>query len=113
MLSVSGCPAVGQAFTVHVTQGLGGALGDFAIGAVPGAFPLFCGTLYLGPPLIGVKFIPLGPGGPCEGTRDVPFVVPADPTVAGATLRFQSGFLDFVACDSVSLSAGLEVVIGP
>jgi YVTN family beta-propeller protein len=109
-LAGSGTPSPGGAIALNVTQGLGAAPGVLLIGTSAISFPLFGGTILALP--IGSAPHALGgaSGVPGAGTISMPFLVPLD--ALGVRLFFQSLYLDGGAVQGLSMTAGLELVIG-
>lgn len=111
-LGAVGCSSVNTPFTLSGTRAVGGALGLLAFGGGPGAVPLLGGSLLVDP-LVATIFMQAngqtGVGG--VGGITLPLLV-TDPGMVGATLWCQAGFLDVDAVQGVSLSNGLQIVIG-
>lgn len=111
-LGVVGCPDVGQAFSLAINSAIGGANGMFGVGGGPGNAPLFGGTLLLEPIDALLPIVATGtPGLAGAGGANIPVLV-SDPALLGAMAWFQAAFLDPGAVQGVSLTNGLQVVIG-
>ena len=105
-----GNPTPGGPITIDVTQGLGAAPGVLLIGTDPIVFPFFGGTI-LALPTGSVAHTLGGSSGVAgAGSKVFPFVIPTDPL--GARLYFQGIYLDAGAVQGLSMTDGLEMVIG-
>lgn len=106
----SGNPTPGGPITIAVTQGLGAAPGVLLIGTSPIVFPFFGGTI-LALPTGSVPHTLGGSAGVAgAGAKSFPFVIPID--TLGARLYFQGIYLDAGAVQGLSMTDGLEMVIG-
>ncbi len=111
-LGVVGCPDVNSSFTISIDNVVGGASGLLVVGTAPAAIPALGGTLYVYP--IALQFpVTVGgtPGAAGAGSFGLPLLV-TDPALTGLTLFMQAGFIDGTAVQGVSLTNGLQLVIG-
>jgi hypothetical protein len=108
----SGCPDVNSPFTLAIDKAIGGGAGMLLISATPANVPLFGGTL-----LVGLNAFSLGihasgsAGAAGVGAYALPLLL-SDPSLTGASVYLQAGFLDAGATQSVSLTNGLQIKIG-
>lgn len=111
-LNGSQCPLVGQPLSLELTQGLGGTPGVLAIGAGSNALNLFGGTVHVNP-IVSTTPIVLGgaPGAPGAGNLTLPFGA-LPPAMLGLRVYFQGALFDTAAPQWLSLTNGLEVVVG-
>lgn len=112
-LGARGCPDVGQPFALQLSSGLGGGLAVLAFGPAPASVPLFGGTVLLGQVDLLVPMVltgPLGVGGAGVGTLPLQFNLPS---AVGASLFVQAAVFDSGAVQGLSLSAGLQLTVGP
>ncbi len=105
-LSVTTCLELGTASTLEVADGLAGAAGWVAYGALEVEIALAGGTLYVLPD----GFVAWTLDG--SGSASLSFQVPLSPALAGSELFLQGLFLDAGAVAGVSLSAGLRLIFG-
>ncbi len=112
LLLASGCPDLGAALTLTVSQSLGGAPSLLLVGGAPIALPKFGGTLLVSP----IVSVALGLGGatgvPGAGGLSLPALVPDAPAFAGVTFTLQLLVVDTGAVAGVAMSAGLAVQLG-
>ena len=108
----SGCPRVGQPYSVDLSHGIGGGFALLAIGFQNGQTSLVGGTLWVSS-IVGSTGMLLGGGlgQPGVGGFQYPFAVPSAAFV-GLRLYFQAGVLDPGAVQGFALSNALEVVMG-
>lgn len=112
VLSLAGCPKLGEVVSFDVAQGRGGARGTLLIGASLRNQPYRGGTLYAGLPILRFPHQLLGsPGVAGAGDFSSPQSVPADPNLLGATFYAQALYLDPGAPLGIALTAGLRVDI--
>lgn len=111
-ISSTGCPDVGRTVTVHVDRAVGGTFGLLLLGSAPASLPAFGGTLLLAPIDASAVF-------PCSGALGVPgagaFVLPipmTNPAFSGLSLYLQAALLDGAAPQGLSITNGLQLVIG-
>lgn len=106
-------PCPGAEVGLELRRALGGAGGALAWGLAPASLPFKGGTLLvgLGPPggLLPLVFPGAGPGG---GSLLLPFTLPDDPLLTGASFFLQVLVADAGAPAGVALSNGLEERIG-
>lgn len=108
----TGCPRVGQPYSIDLAQGLGGGFALLAFGYQHAQAQVVGGTLWVGS--IGGSVGLLlggGVGQPGAGGFQFPFAVPS-PAFVGLRLYCQAGVLDPGAVQGFALSNGLEVVLG-
>ena len=111
-LNGSQCPLVGQPMALELTQGLGGTPGVLAIGAGSSALFLFGGTVHVNPIVSTSPIVLAGaPGAPGAGTLSVPLGT-LTPAMLGLRVYFQAALFDTAAPQWLSLTNGLEVVVG-
>ncbi|MCB9878047.1 MAG: hypothetical protein H6835_10640 [Planctomycetes bacterium] len=108
----NGCPVPGATLDLHVSSALGGGVGVLGFGVFQIAVPLFGGTLLTTPDVITTILLGGTPFASGQGAVTVPFAVPADPAVSGLQLFAQGAVLDPGAIQGVSLTSGLQIVIG-
>jgi len=112
--SGTGSCNLGDAFTVDLNQGLGGALCLFAFGSSSASLPFFGGTFLIDP--VGAIFTMLqldgSIGAPGEGDLPINVTMPMEPSMSGVSLFIQFIVKDIGAVKGLSLSNGLELVIG-
>jgi hypothetical protein len=110
-LSVS-CPRVGQAGTIEVFNGAGGAHGCIALGFRPGTQPFRCGGTILGSAMFMFVHTLSGRAGvPGEGRVSQPYA-PLPLALAGMTFYVQAGYIDGGApCRGFSLTEIVEATI--
>ena len=108
----TGCPRVGQPYSIDLRHGLGGSIALLGAGPAPAQFGVFGGTLWLAPiPVILSLGLTGGAGVPGEGTFALPLPwVPAD---VGTRWCLQAIVLDPALPDWFSFSNAVEVVVGP
>ncbi|MBI1380738.1 MAG: hypothetical protein GC161_06585 [Planctomycetaceae bacterium] len=111
-LNGSQCPLVGQPMSLELTGGLGGTPGVLAIGAGSTALNLFGGTVHVNP-IISTSAVVLGgaPGAPGAGNLSLPLGT-FSPALLGLRVYFQAALFDTAAPQWLSLTNGLEVVVG-
>jgi hypothetical protein len=112
VLAVVGCPDINSVFTISIDDVVGGASGLMIASTTPAAIPFFGGTLYVDPiQIIQPVTVSGTPPTPGAGSYGLP-ILATDPSVIGLTLFIQAGFLDAGAAQGVSLTNGLQLVIG-
>lgn len=107
-----GCALVSEQVIVDVDQALGGTIGCMFFGEVKTSYPVFGGTLLAVPLVVETHVVQGTPGQPGAGSKSFTFSIPNDPTLSGRSIYLQSGYIDPGAPFGVSLTDGLEVVIG-
>lgn len=114
LCSGSGSSNLGDDFTVDLEQGLGGALSLFVFGPTSAGLPFFGGTFLVDP--VGAIFTMLQLGGaagvPGDGSLPINVTTPNDPSLTGVSIFIQFVVDDDGAVKGLSLSNGLELVIG-
>lgn len=111
-LTATGCPNVGDVFTIGVGQVVGGASGLLFVGLNPASLPLAGGTLLTFPIVLS---LPLTMGGTAgeAGAGSIAFpVLLSDPALVGFTFRLQGAFADPAAIQGASLTNGLQITMG-
>jgi hypothetical protein len=109
----AGCPVPGGAFTLNVTDVVGGASGVLFVGLAPASLPFKGGTFAVGALLLSANVAVGGAAGVAgAGTLSLPAGLPPDPGLAGASLFLQAGFNDAAAVKGASLTQGLQLEIG-
>lgn len=107
-----GCPDVGRTVTLQLDRCLGGTFGLLLLGTSPASLPAYGGTQLLAPIEAMVQFQCTGPvGAPGLGTITAPLPL-TNPALIGLSIYFQAGLLDDGASQGVSISNGLQLVIG-
>lgn len=107
-----GCPDVGRTVTLQLDRCLGGTFGLLLLGTSPASLPAYGGTQLLAPIEAMVQFQCTGPiGAPGVGTITAPLPL-TNPALIGLSIYFQAGLLDDGASQGVSISNGLQLVIG-
>jgi hypothetical protein len=111
-LGVTGCPDVGQFFTIAMDGVVGGAAGLLVAGPTPSFLPIAGGFLYVDPIVLMLDVFASGaPGAAGAGSVGLP-VFTTDPALKGLVLYLQAGFVDPAAVQGVSLSNGLALILG-
>ncbi|MBK6942141.1 MAG: hypothetical protein IPH13_18330 [Planctomycetes bacterium] len=111
-LTATGCPNVGDVFTIGVGQVVGGASGLLFVGLNPASLPLAGGTLLTFPIVLSVPLTMGGTAG-AAGAGSVAFpVLLSDPALVGFTFRLQGAFADPAAIQGASLTNGLQITMG-
>jgi hypothetical protein len=109
----AGCPVPGGAFTLNVSDVVGGAGGVLFVGLAPASVPFKGGTFAVGAVLLNLNVAVGGVAGVAgAGTLSLPAGLPPDPGLAGASIFLQAGFSDAAAVQGVSLTQGLQLEIG-
>lgn len=112
VLSLDGCPEVGETVQLTVQQGLGGSTAIVLLGLVPGSTPVGPGCALLVFPVIGAQIaLPLGgaAGVAGAGSIAVPLVLP--PIAAGSAFTMQAFVIDPAKPLGASGTQGVSVVI--
>jgi hypothetical protein len=111
-ITLNGCPSPGVTITVEISNGRGGAPGCLMMGSERDDSPLGAGMILVIPSDVVSHELQGEPGAAGAGTKNFPFRVPSMPSLIGAQVFFQAGYLDDLAPLGISLTNGLEVVIG-
>ena len=112
---VQGRLTLGDAVSIKVSNGLGGAPGGMFIGVGPASkivLPLFGGIVCVSPAVSLPIRLGGTPGTPGVGTASLPLVLPSTTSVIGVNVNFQAVFLDAGAPQGVSMTNGVEMWIG-
>ena len=106
-------PCPGHHIALDFLDFLGGTPGALFIGLQPASLAFVGGTLLVDPvgPFVQVSF-PFPGAGPGGGDFRLPFVLSNEPALIGLQLYLQAAASDAAAPGGVSLSNGLEEVIG-
>jgi hypothetical protein len=111
-LTATGCPDAGAVLTLHIGSALGGAPALLLIGTSPAALPKWGGTVLVSAAVV----VPLALSGPAgaagAGAASLPAAVPNDPAIDGLAADLQVLVADAGAPAGVTLSAGLQLVLG-
>src|SRR5690606_34396770 len=93
---------------------LGGTSGFAFAGFAQATQPFKGGVLHVFPFALSVPLGNLGgaPGAPGDGGLTVPVNLPADPGLSGVSVFLQGAFVDPGAPVGVSLTQGLEMILG-
>jgi len=111
-LTLRGCPALGEKLGLVLSRALGGAPGLIAVGLAPAATPFLGGTLLVDPSATLIPVQTLGTAGVAgAGGFDLPVKITA-PVLVGVPLYLQVFVADPGAPQGVSLTNGLELVLG-
>lgn len=111
-LGIGGCPELNKPITIVASQVVGAAPGVLGIAAAPASIPLFGGTLLVDPSALMQPIFAAGtPGLGGAGQFTLPFTA-TDPSLVGASIYLQAGFLDVGAPQGVSLTNGLGISFG-
>lgn len=111
-LGAPSCPIVGAPFTADVGNAVGGSVGVLAYAFSPANLPLFGGTLNVYPILFTQQFTLGGsPGAAGVGTASTPLPL-VSPVLVGLQLYVQGIVFDAGAVWGLSMTAGLQVMIG-
>ena len=102
----SGCPEIGTAFTIGISNGAAGAPGVLVVGSFPADIP-FAGGSALVIPMLTLSHSLDG-----LGAAAFPTSLPADPALVGTELYLQAGYLDAGAAAGISLTEGLALILG-
>lgn len=109
-----GSTNLGDAFTLTLDEGLGGALCVLVVGLAEASMPFMGGTFLVDPK--GAFFYPLNLGGPVgvpgAGSLTLNYTTPTDPALTGVSLYTQFGVWDTGTVMGLSLSNGLKVTFG-
>ena len=109
-LGVVGCAELGNAITLEVDQGLGGAVAILLFGTGEGSTSVAPGCSLLPNPLLPLQLaLPLGGSGPGQGSIAVPALLP--PSAGDITLTTQAFLLDGGAPFGFAATAGLALTI--
>jgi hypothetical protein len=110
----SGCPTPGGTTDLFVTQGIGAAFGGlFYTLTGKASIPALGGTLLLAPPFQAVTMTLGGaPGVAGAGSLAVPVNVPPNPAIVGFRIDVQFLFFDAGAPYGVSMTNGIEMILG-
>ena len=111
VITAAGCPDVGSPFSIAIASGLGGTSGILALGPAPASIPLFGGTIHGSPAASFPIALGGAPGVAGAGSLAIPVTI-ADPAMAGVATFLQAGLIDVAAPQLVSLTSGLQIVIG-
>ncbi|TAJ11278.1 MAG: hypothetical protein EPO68_14655 [Planctomycetota bacterium] len=112
ILTLSGCPDLNKPIAVIATQVVGAAPGILALASTPASIPLLGGTLLVSPSAAMLSVFAAGPAGVAgAGQFTLPFTA-TDPSLVGAAVYLQAGFVDSQAIQGVSLSNGLQISFG-
>ncbi len=110
VLELLGCPVPGDAVTLRVTNGLGGALSLLVFGLTQGAVPMGAGcTLNVSPLQPVVLGLPLGGSGPGNGSLQLVGVIPTN--VSNVTFTMQIFVADPSSAIGATNTNGIEVQI--
>lgn len=112
VLAGMGRPTIGDAISMEVTNGLGGAPGAFLLGTQKTFAPVMGGTLLVVPIVHAPVTLSGTSGSPGSGTGSLPLSIPNSPALVGMSLNVQAIFFDAGAVFGLSMSTGLEVWIG-
>ncbi len=105
---VSGCPDIGDTFTVSIDDVNGGAIGLIFVGFTSGAKPFKGGTFRVGAVAAQIPVTVGGaPGDAGAGSLALPAML-TDPILSGVNICMQAGFSDGFAVKGVSLSNGVQ-----
>lgn len=108
----SGCPRVGQPYSIDLGQGRGGSFALLAIGFSQAQSSLVGGTLWISSLVGSVGLMLDGSVGQAgAGGFQFPFAVPS-PAYVGLRFYCQAGVMDPAASQGFALSNALEVVMG-
>lgn len=111
-LGAIGCPDVNSSFTIAINNVVGAGSGVLAVGLVSAAIPVLGGTLYVDPIDLLLPVTSGGvPGASGAGSLGVPILL-TDPALVGFRFFLQAGFFDGAAVQGISLTNGLQIVIG-
>ncbi|MBL8768159.1 MAG: hypothetical protein JNL94_12365 [Planctomycetes bacterium] len=111
-LTATGCPNVGDVFTIGIGQVVGGASGLLFVGLNPASIPLAGGTLLTSPIVLSLPLTVGGtPGAHAAGSIEFPVLL-SDPALAGFTFYLQGAFADTDAIFDASLTNGLQITMG-
>ncbi len=111
-LSASGCPDLGAAISVQVSDGLGGAPALLLVGGEADALPKWGGTVLVAP-LLSLPLVLDGPAGVAgAGDANLAGGVPDDAALVGVAVFLQVLVADAGAPADVALSGGLQLEVG-
>lgn len=111
-LTLGGCPDLNKPISIVASQIVGAAPGVLALAGAPASIPLLGGTLLVSPSATMLPVFAAGPAGVAgAGQFALPFTA-TDPTLVGASVYLQAGFVDAQAIQGVSLSNGLQISFG-
>ena len=112
-LSGEGVPNIGSDVRVQVADGLGGAFTKLLIGTARLSVPFAGGELLVAPPWIFVDFVLDGQVDVAgDGSKLLEGEIPDDPALTGTPIDLQALIFDAGAVQGISLTQGLEMVIG-
>ncbi len=111
-LGVVGCPDLGASFSLSADLLVGGTIGLLVLGAGPANVPAFGGSILIFP--IVTTVVVVGNGAPNiggVGSAGIGLTI-TDPALLGVSFWLQGAFADAGAVEGLSLTNGLQVVIG-
>lgn len=108
-----GCPDVGSAFSINIDRAVGAAPGVIFVGFTKSNLSFFGGSLLTFPILLQLDLTLGGtPSSPGTGALSLPVALGSDPSITGVSIVLQGVFADAAATQGVSMTQGLEMVIG-
>lgn len=111
-LAPVGCPALGGPLTLAASELLGNSTGTLFLGATRRDLVLRAGTFHPASILVRVPFVASGAAGVAgDGQASFPFVLPADPSLVGASFFAQVVCRDPGASSALALTPGLRLTL--
>lgn len=113
-LDVRGIPTVGRTSRLDIADALGGGTAALLFGFHGEAnAPLLGGRLLVAPPVVPVSFVLGGATGvPGQGTVLRALSIPNDPNLIGERVHVQGFVIDPASPGGLSMTAGIELLIG-
>lgn len=108
-----GCPGIASTFSITIDRAVGAAPGAIFVGLSKSNLSFLGGSLLTFPILLQLNLTLGGaPASAGTGALTLPVGLGSDPSIAGLSIMLQGVFVDASAADGVSLTQGLEMVIG-
>ena len=107
-LSATGCPDLGEPWSIVISDAVGGAGGLLFVGFAPASLPFIGGQFLVGSVVLEVPIVVGGLAGSAgTGSLAIPVLL-NDPLLLGFDLYLQAGFFDAGASFGASLANGLH-----